>query len=63
MAMTMREISAEILKGMEGCNITKSTIKRYTMCLDKLNKQAETNHQAGLYSKEAIENVLGNTIE
>jgi site-specific recombinase XerD len=58
MAMKMREISAEILKGMEICNFTKSTINDYSFRLDKFNSQAEANHQLGLYSHDAIERVL-----
>jgi integrase len=58
MAMTMREVSTEILKRMEDCNLSKSTIKNYTFYLEKFNKQAEENCQPGLYSMEVIESVL-----
>jgi len=58
MAKTMREISAEILKGMEGYNFSRSTIKNYSLYLDKFNKEADANHQHGLYSIETIESVL-----
>jgi site-specific recombinase XerD len=58
MTMTMRKISEEILKGMEGCNLLKSTIKDYTHILDTFNRQAETSNKSGLYSLEVIELVL-----
>ncbi|MGB4407005.1 MAG: tyrosine-type recombinase/integrase [Sphaerochaeta sp.] len=58
MAMTLREVSTEILKGMDTCNLSKSTIKNYTFYLEKFNKQAEENCQPGLYSMEVIESIL-----
>ncbi len=58
MAMTMREISAEILKGMEDCNLSKSTIKDYSYYLGKFTKQAEASCRPGPYSLEVIELVL-----
>jgi hypothetical protein len=58
MAMTMREISAEILKGMEDCNLSKSTIKDYSYYLGKFTKQAKASCRPGLYSWLCFRSVL-----
>lgn len=58
MTLTMREISTAIIKGMEKCNYTRRTIQNYAFYLDRFNRQAEASQQPGLYSIEAIEDVL-----